>query len=142
MDTTGTLPTPPTRMSEDALLAEAMKRLETKQPAPPSPTPEPEELESETASRSLLTRGRELWDSIGAGIAKAGLETKDFVFGEPEEDQKTEFRRGIERRAKELQDSSGLNSAAIAISQFGTGLLGAGKLTAVIFHGKRTLFKG
>src|SRR5690606_36520439 len=62
----------------------------------------------------------------------AGMETKDFIFGEPEEHEKSDFRRGIERRAQELQESSAVNSVTMGISQIATGLIGAGKLMAPI----------
>jgi hypothetical protein len=84
------------------------------------------------APKSLLQRGVDLWKSAGAGIAKAGFETKDFLFGETPEDQKSAIRRGIEGRAKELASESTANAMTMGISQMVTGLIGAGKIMAPI----------
>lgn len=83
-------------------------------------------------AKSLLQKGAELWQSAGVGIAKAGMETKDFLLGEPQEHEKSDLRRGIEQRGRELAAESPLNAMTTGISQFATGLLGAGKLMAPI----------
>lgn len=122
--------------TEEALLQEALRRLEAEDASPdrdPSTQPQqPAPDMQEEDAKTLLDTGRELWDSIGAGMAKAGIETKDFLLGEPAEHEKSAFRRGIERRAQELASSSPANAVTIGISQFATGLLGAGKLMAPI----------
>ncbi|MCO5156865.1 MAG: hypothetical protein M9945_08940 [Aquamicrobium sp.] len=114
--------------TEEELLQEAMRRLEAEDTAPPH---QPAADMPEDA-KTLLEAGKEVWDSIGAGMAKAGIETKDFIFGEPEEHEKSDFRRGIENRAQELQESSVVNSVTMGITQIATGLIGAGKLMAPI----------
>ncbi len=81
-------------------------------------------------SKSLLQRGADLWQSAGVGIARAGIETTDFLLGEPEEHEKSDLRRGIEQRGRELADTSPANAMAASIAQFATGLLGAGKIMA------------
>lgn len=83
-------------------------------------------------SKSILQKGADLWKSAGVGIAKAGMETKDFLVGEPEEHEKSGLRRGIERLGSELAAESPLNAMSTGISQFATGLLGAGKLMGPI----------
>lgn len=123
-------------MNEEELLQEAMRRLEeedTAQAPEATAAPSPQQQQSPAdPSRPSSTGFRGVWDSIGAGMAKAGIETKDFIFGEPEEHEKSDFRRGIERRAQELQESSATNSVTMGISQIATGLIGAGKLMAPI----------
>lgn len=114
--------------TEEDLLREAMRRLGAEDTAPPR---QPSADMPEDA-KTFLEAGKEVWDSIGAGMAKAGIETKDFIFGEPEEHEKSDFRRGIERRAQELAEGSTLNSVTMGISQIATGLIGAGKLMAPI----------
>lgn len=82
--------------------------------------------------KSLLQKGADLWKSAGVGIAKAGMETKDFLLGEPGEHEKSDLRRGIEQRGRELAAASPFNAMSTGIAQFATGLLGAGKLMAPI----------
>lgn len=87
---------------------------------------------AENDDRPSSTGLRGIWDSIGAGMAKAGIETKDFIFGEPEESEKSDFRKGIERRAGELSTTSTANALTMGVSQFATGMIGLGKLMAPI----------
>ena len=121
-------------MNEEELLQEALRRLEEEDVSPDHGVPAQPQLSQtqEQPQKGLLEAGKELWDSVGAGMAKAGLETKDFIFGEPEEHEKSDFRRGIEARARELSEGSTLNSVTMGISQIATGLIGAGKLMAPI----------
>lgn len=117
-------------MNEEELLQEAMRRLEEEDVAQAQPPLDQPQEQSQ--DKGLLERGKELWDSVGAGMAKAGIETKDFIFGEPEEHEKSDFRRGVEARAQELSEGSTLNSVTMGISQIATGLIGAGKLMGPI----------
>ncbi len=91
-----------------------------------------ETAEAPPSDRPSSTGLRGLWDSVGAGMAKAGLETKDFLLGEPEEADKSDFRKGIERRAGELSSASTANAITMGVSQFATGMVGLGKLTAPV----------
>ncbi|GJE18756.1 hypothetical protein [Methylobacterium marchantiae] len=66
--------------------------------------------------------------AIVTGAAKSIYETKDFLFGKPEEGDKSDLRQGIERLDKSLRDASPANSFVSGLSQFATGMLGAGKI--------------
>jgi hypothetical protein len=88
-----------------------------------------------------MQRGVDLWKSAGAGIAKAGFETKDFLLGEPAEDQKSTLRRGVEQRGRELAGESTANALTMGISQMVTGLVGAGKIMAPI-KGAKWMMEG
>lgn len=79
-----------------------------------------------------ITGAANLWKSAGGGIAKAGFEAKDFLFGEPEESEKWDIRRDIERRSDDLRALSPANGIVESTSQFVTGMIGVGKLTAPI----------
>lgn len=84
------------------------------------------------ADKGIVQKGIDLWKSAGAGIAKAGFETSDFIFGEPAEEDKTDLRRGIEQRGRELSAESGWNSLSMSTANIVTGLIGAGKIMAPI----------
>lgn len=128
---------PFSQWTEDEQLQEATRRLnakfaarkaqatQTEQPPEPVEEPVPEE-------KSLLSRGKEAWDSIGVGMLKAGFETSDFVMGQPEEADKSDIRRDVEARGKQLSESSTVNSVTMGISQIATGLVGAGKILGPI----------
>ncbi len=88
--------------------------------------------EQQPEDKSWWQRGVDMWKSAGAGIAKAGLETKDFIFGEPAEEDKSNFRKQFEQRSKELADDSMANSLTMGVSQIVTGLIGAGKVMAPV----------
>lgn len=66
--------------------------------------------------------------AILTGAAKSIYQTKDFIFGAPDEADKSETRRGIEAFDKELGDAHIANSFVSGLSQFAVGMLGAGKL--------------
>lgn len=70
--------------------------------------------------------------AVGTGAAKAVLETKDFIFGEPEEADKSQGRKNIESMSRALSNESMAYSLAGGVSQFSVGMLGAGKLLAPI----------
>lgn len=68
--------------------------------------------------------------SIGGGMAKAVFETKDFLFGEPAEVDKSPMRRSIEAADRALDRKSAGYGLASGVSQLTVGLIGAGKLMA------------
>ncbi|MRX33846.1 hypothetical protein H5P29_27285 [Aminobacter sp. MDW-2] len=68
--------------------------------------------------------------SIGGGMAKAVFETKDFLFGEPAEAEKSPMRRSIEAADRALDRKSAGYGLASGVSQLAVGLIGAGKLMA------------
>ena len=84
------------------------------------------------AEKGIIQKGADLWKSAGVGIAKAGIETKDFLFGEPAEADKSDLRRGIEQRGRDLSNESMANSLTMGTTQIITGLIGAGKLMAPV----------
>ncbi|MDQ0511666.1 hypothetical protein [Ancylobacter amanitiformis] len=90
--------------------------------APAQPTEDPSLLE-----RSL-SGAADLWKSIGGGVAKAGIETKDFLLGEPAPEDKSALRTGIEQRTAELGAKSPLNAVGTSVAQIVTGLIGADKV--------------
>lgn len=114
------------------------------QPAPQSVTPPVEQTSSaqprpqvqqppqQPEEKSWWQRGADMWKSVGAGVGKAGIETKDFLFGEPAEEDKSQFRKDWEQRSKQLADDSMANSLAMGGGQIVTGLIGAGKIMAPV----------
>lgn len=70
----------------------------------------------------------EILKAAAEGVMEAGMQTKDFIFGEPEEEDKSLFRQAHEAEAAKIKDSGFVNSATYSISQMVTGLVGAGKL--------------
>ena len=78
-------------------------------------------------SKGLVGGAVDLAKSVGVGIAQSLFETKDFIAGEPTEQDKSGIRRDIEAAGKELAAESTLNAVAIPVAQFVTGLVGAGK---------------
>lgn len=79
--------------------------------------------------------------AIGTGAAKAFFEAKDFVMGEPNYADKSEWRKNIERTSDNVRMASGINAMAGSISQFITGLAGAGKIMGPL-KGIKTLGRG
>ena len=126
------LNTTPTTALDADLMRRAMEEVDRDYTARAGPVEAGREATERRDSKSLLQKGANLWKSAGVGIAKAGMETKDFLLGEPEEHEKSDLRRGIEQRGRELAAESPFNAMATGISQFATGLLGAGKLMAPI----------
>lgn len=124
-------------MNDEDLLLQALQEADAELPdAEPAQADHPATIEppvtEEQPQKSLLQRAGDVWKSVGGGIAKAGMETKDFVFGEPAEEDKWQIRKDLERRSKELNSESIANSAAFSISQMVTGLIGAGKVMGPI----------
>lgn len=71
-------------------------------------------------------------NAIGTGVMDAGFQAKDFVMGEPAEEDKSEFRLQNEAAKAQLRDSGIVNNLAMDISQFTMGLVGFGKIMAPI----------
>lgn len=119
------------RHMDEQLLLQALHEADAELPdAEPAQADHPATIEptTEQPHKSLLQRAGDVWKSVGGGIAKAGMETKDFVFGEPAEEDKWQIRKDLERRSKELNSESGVNAAASGVAQIVTGLIGAGKI--------------
>lgn len=69
--------------------------------------------------------------SAAAGAAKGLMEAKDFLFGEPNPEDKWASRKWIEDRDKDLKRDSVVNGLASTLSQFGVGFVGLGKIKYV-----------
>ena len=69
--------------------------------------------------------------AIVTGAAKSIYETKDFIFGKTAEEDKSPTRRALEGLDRELAQESIANSFVSGLSQFATGMLGAGKLVGL-----------
>ncbi|WP_404934268.1 hypothetical protein [Nitratireductor sp. L15S-10] len=82
------------------------------------------EFGSDPVSRGLA--------SMATGIAQAGFETKDFIFGEPEEGKKSQTRRDVEALDRALDNESVGYGLTSGVSQMVVGLIGAGKLMAPV----------
>lgn len=65
------------------------------------------------------------------GGLKAVFETKDFLFGEPVEGDKSAVRSAIEARDKKLDDSSLLSGFSSGVGQFAVAMIGLGKVSKV-----------
>lgn len=66
--------------------------------------------------------------AVGGGIWKSIFETKDFVFGEPAEADKSGLRRRVEATQRRLTEESPVYGLAGSISQFAAGMVGLGKV--------------
>lgn len=94
--------------------------------------PVPESLQIARDSSFLPQGVTDFGASANAGIQKALFETKDFLVGEPAEEDKSQFRRNIEAQDKFLDDQSAGYGVTSSISQMAVGLIGAGKLLAPV----------
>ncbi|WP_018430102.1 hypothetical protein [Hoeflea sp. 108] len=65
------------------------------------------------------------------GALKGVFETKDFLFGEPMESEKSNFRTSIEARDKQLDDKSLVTGFSSGIGQFAIAMVGLGKVSSV-----------
>lgn len=110
-------------INRQAILAEAIKRASAKLDT---------DLNSASANAqegtSPLTWALDAVNSAGLGIAKAGIETKEMVFGEPKYEDRWPIQQWIEADAAELDRRSGINAFVGDTSQFITGMVGLGKL--------------
>jgi hypothetical protein len=71
-------------------------------------------------------------DAIGQGAARAVAETKDFLFGKTPETEQSLLRSGIEAEAKaNAKDNIGIGLTQ-GLSQFGVGMIGAGKIQQAV----------
>jgi hypothetical protein len=69
--------------------------------------------------------------AVGTGAAKAMFELKDFIFGEPNKEDKWAVRQAIEDYSAGLRKQSGVNGVVEGITQFGVGFMGLGKIKYV-----------
>lgn len=120
----------------EKLLLEQMEAADKDQSIPdaaPSATMNVEQINEARNSGPLGAFNRaisppKVLDAVAEGAIAAGMQTKDFIFGEPEEEDKSTFRQAHEQNSQALKESGFINSAAYSISQMVTGLIGAGKL--------------
>ncbi len=77
---------------DDDLFQQSLQEVDAELGSRPSDVAEPE--------KGLLDQAGEAWQSIGAGIGNAAIETKDFLMGEPEEADKSQFRKDWEAKAR------------------------------------------
>ena len=98
----------------------------------PSPSDQPAQYDPskpiDSAARYDATG--QIGGAIVTGAAKSIYQTSDFLFGKPEEADKTETRRSVEALDKSLGESSIANSFVSGLSQFAVGMLGAGKVVS------------
>ena len=92
---------------------------------------------------NILTGALDAVNSAGVGIAKAGIETKEFLFGlagqpEPKYEDRWPLQRQIEADAAELDRRSGVNAFVGDASQFITGMVGLGKFGSMLKLGAAT----
>lgn len=88
-----------------------------------------------------LTWALDAVNSAGTGIVKAGIETKEAIFGQPKYEDRWPIQRQIEADAAELDRRSGVNAFVGDASQFITGMLGAGKVMPFL-KGANAISKG
>lgn len=88
-----------------------------------------------------LTWALDAVNSAGTGIVKAGIETKEAIFGQPKYEDRWPIQRQIEADAAELDRRSGVNAFVGDASQFITGMLGAGKVMPFL-KGANAVSKG
>lgn len=84
------------------------------------------------AGKSFGEQAADAGESVLLGAAQSVFETKDFFLGEVPREQKSPMRSAMEDRNKQLKSESMVNAFASGVSQFATGLLGAGKVTKVL----------
>ncbi len=97
------------------------------------PTPEtigPHGLDAPADTAARYDASGQIGGAIVTGAAKSIYQTSDFLFGKPEEANKTETRRSVEALDKSLGESSIANSFVSGLSQFAVGMLGAGKVVS------------
>ena len=135
-------------MIDQDLLSRVAKRIADEKgislPAAPNTTtagqaPSTTELSLETDPGAFQPEALPEWgiegaagllNSVGSGAMEAIFQTKDMITGEPEQGDKSEFRQQHEADLNQLRDAGWQNNVTSAISQFGLGLLGAGKIMA------------
>jgi hypothetical protein len=121
-------------MTEDELLQQAIAEMDAEMPdAEASGSMTPEQIEKDRNSGILGAINRaisppKVVDAAGSGVIEAGMETKDFIFGEPKEEDKSLFRQDHENRVEANKEGGFVTSATQSIAQMVTGLVGAGKM--------------
>jgi hypothetical protein len=129
-------PQPTSATLDEALLLQALQEADAELPdaaQEDSSSMTPEQIEEVRYSGPLGAINKalqppEILKAAAEGVMEAGMQTKDFFFGEPEEEDKSLFRQAHEAEAAKIKDSGLVNSATYSISQMVTGLVGAGKL--------------
>ena len=119
---------PTVRTGSRDMMGDALRLVDAERGFTPPPEPEPE-AESDPLLKAVetsLSGAKDLWQSVGGGIAKAGFETKDFLLGEPEESEKSNLRKEVEARSAALSAKSPANALASGVAQFATGTWGPG----------------
>lgn len=98
------------------------------------PTKEEEEQQArqEEIEDTALSGASGLINSIGSGMTEAVFQTKDFLLGEPEQEDKSQFRQMHEATTGALKEHSTVNALTQGVSQFATGMVGAGKIVGPI----------
>lgn len=127
-------------MIDQDLLARVTNRLaQEKGIVPTSPSAQPETADAGAGAfqpEPLPDWGLNgpvgLLNSAGSGAIEAFNQTTDMIFGEPDQADKEHWRLQHDADLKQLRESGWQNNITAAISQFGMGLVGAGKLMAPI----------
>ncbi|KMO36661.1 hypothetical protein VQ02_14900 [Methylobacterium variabile] len=100
--------------------------------APPAPQAQPPATPASTGRLiERLSPAGQVGGAIVTGAAKSIYETKDFIFGKTAEEDKSGMRRDLEQLDEDLGNASIGNSFVSGLSQFATGMLGAGKLVGI-----------
>ena len=128
-------PTPANAPAPGGMTVDQLDSLEGAAPAAPPVAVQPVATPAEappkvTANGNEISPAGQVGGAILTGAAKSIYETKDFIFGKTPESEKSDTRRSIESFDKELGAASMGNSFVSGLSQFATGMLGAGKLVA------------
>lgn len=122
-------------MLNNALLDQVDQRIAQERglPLPTQPVEQPQvPVQQPTDEPAIGTGGiTGLTNSLMSGVVEAGFQTKDFFLGEPAQEDKSWFRQQHEALTGQL-DQNPVNAIVQDISQFGTGLVGAGKLMGPI----------
>ncbi|MBX9464883.1 MAG: hypothetical protein KL840_18300 [Aquamicrobium sp.] len=67
-------------------------------------------------------------DAIAGGALKSVFETKDFLFGDTPEDDRSQFRANVEDTVERRQQESIFDGFSAEVAQFATAMIGLGKL--------------
>lgn len=85
---------------------------------------------------NLFTGAMDAVNSAGLGVAKAVIETKELVTGQPNYEDQHPIQRAIEADAAELDRRSPVNAIVGDIAQFATGMVGLGKIGRLVKLGQ------
>lgn len=69
-------------------------------------------------------------EGLLGGAVNSVLETKDFLFGEPEDEDKSQMRQDFEKSLQATKDQGIIAGVSVSIGQFAAGMYGLGKLTS------------